>query len=450
MGRPIGLSASLLGLTAIAATVWWLNQPLPEEAAAGGRPPSFLPVTLATVERGRLTPRVVFTGTVKSPSRVALAFDQSGRLSELSVREVDPVSAGQVLARLESTTQHLQVAAAEADLALARSELALLEAGARSEVKARLQAQLAEQEALVELARVDVQRLVKLAEGDVVSRADIDHAKAAQAAAEARAEAARQSSLEARAGTRSEDIAIAAARVAVQQAALAQAQRVLEKTDLVAPSDGVVLRRLSAVGAHLNAGQAVFELVDLGQLEIEVEIPSRYAARLGDHPTVTIHVDEHPEARANAVLDAFVPAADEKSRNFRGLVRLPSADPSFADLRPGMFVRVALELETVEGSIVPSDSLRIVPTGTILVVAKQEGERGLVASWQPVRVLASDTTNSAVESLGEALPAGARVVVTGVDLAYPGASLFLRPEGGAAAAAAAAASAAPSSQTEKP
>ena len=136
----------------------------------------------------------------------------------------------------------------------------------------------------------------------------------------------------------------------------------------------------------------------------------------------------------DAALDVQIPAADEGSRNFRGLVRLAGEDAR--PLRPGTFVRAELQLAPLpETLVVPPDAVRVTDAGPIVVraVAPPDGGPGggpaLVAEWVPVRLLGSDPEGSAVESLGPALAAGDRVVVTGVDLAAPQTPLMARDPG---------------------
>ena len=101
---------------------------------------------------------------------------------------------------------------------------------------------------------------------------DADDAAARVAAAQADAAAARYRSL-AR-GTRSEQIDEAAAAIALAQAELDAARVALDQVDLIAPSDGVILRRTGEVGAlvTLTAPAPVLSMADLGELELRAEI----------------------------------------------------------------------------------------------------------------------------------------------------------------------------------
>jgi len=354
-------------------------------------------------------------------------------VSELSVRKADKVRKGQQLARLADQDHALELARSEADLAVAQSNLARLAAGERSEILARLSAELDAADAAATLAALEVERRQSLAASNDVSRSELDQALATEQAANARKVASAQRLAEAVAGTRSEDLDVAAAQVKAAEARRDQAARAQAKTTLLAPWDGTIVWRYHSVGDVLPPGEPLFELADLANLEIEVEVPAEFALRLGDRPAVVLTVDEAPDFSLSAVLDAAVPTADQISRNFLGLVRLTADAATQAVLHPGMFVRTELALRSATGvTVVASDAVRITDQGAVVVVADQVGsgaDATLSARFVPVRILASAGDRSAVQPLGGELNPGDRVVLTGVDSAYPGVPLRPRATG---------------------
>ncbi|MCB9914666.1 MAG: efflux RND transporter periplasmic adaptor subunit [Planctomycetes bacterium] len=251
------------------------------------------------------------------------------------------------------------------------------------------------------------------------------------AVAKARSAAKAAELEEARVGTRAEDLAIARARVDQAQARLAEARRGLQETRLVALTDGVVLRRLASVGDHVTVGTAVLEVVDLGDLEVEIEIPGRYAYELGDAPRVLLTADDLPGWSYETALSARIPAADERSRNYTGVVRLERGGAGAA-LRPGMFVRAEVDLRLREDVlVVPADAVRRTPLGTeiakaVVGEAQGEGPPPTTAEVLAVDVLASYGGQSAValKDPAASLAAGERVVLSGVDRVFPGAPLL--------------------------
>ncbi len=436
-----------VGGAAVVLAASWLAFGGGQPPAGGQRPPFSLPVTLAEVTAREVRPAVQLTGSLRAPRRARVAFEVAGVISTLHVEEADPIRQGQPLARLNGADQALAAASRQAELTVAERELANLRAGAREQEKRRLQAEVEIARAELALAGLEVERGRALLGRDVISKADLDRLASAEDAARARLAAAAERLAEAEAGTREEVLAIAEARVEQARSALRIAQREQEKTVLRAPWDGAVVARRVAVGDFVAAGAPALELVDPDRLEVDVAIPARYAARLGPRPQVVLTLDELPWFRLEATLDAQVPVADELSRNFAGIVRLDRrqlGDAAAAEvLRPGMFVRLELQLAPLAGQrVVPADAVRITSNGPVVVrAAAAEAPAsaspiteasakppGLTAEWVPVRVLGADARGRAVEPLSGALAVGDRVVVTGVDLAFPGAPLDPRPE----------------------
>lgn len=440
---PVLLGA---GLLALAAAVLWLALGGRGAPPAGGRRPFVLPVTLAAVESGSVQPMVALTGTVRSRVRAELAFEAPGVLTELAVDAADQVAPGQLIARLDPRAADLQVEVARAAVTQAERELELLEAGARAEERRRLEAELEVARAEAQLAQIEVERGAVLLERKVISQADLDGLRAKHRAAEARVAAASERLAEAVAGAREEDLRVARARLEAARVRQRQAELDREKLDLRAPWRGVVLRRDPSAGDFLAPGQRVVEVVSLEHLEVELEVPSRYAALLGPAPRATLRLDEVPAFSLGVVLDAQVPAADDRSRNFRALARLAPDDTHAGVLRPGMFVRASLNLAPITGGVVvPADAVRITDGGARVVRAlpgpppPAPGEapaQDAAAQAAPapthhaeqlaVRVLGVQGDRASVEALGGGLRPGDHVVMTGADLAFPGAPLLAR------------------------
>jgi RND family efflux transporter MFP subunit len=431
MGKLFGTLSFVVGAAVLGAVVWWIRTSEPAQREEAGRPPYVLPVTLADVKRGDLTPLARMTGTVRSPAQANLAFQTRGVIAMLAVREGDRITAGTDLAQLESREEELLLAAAVAKLGLAERELEKLRAGERVEVTDRIKAERDIMRAEEEIAAVEVARGEKLVPDRVISEAGLDRLMAVHSAAVARSAAVEHRLAEALAGARPEDLAIAEAEVEVERSAVAVAREALDRTVLRSPVAGVVLRRYVAVGDYLPVGQPAFEVVDLTQIEVEVEIPPRFAARITDGAPVLLRVDELEGLELSALLDVQIPVADERSRNFRGLVRLPVDGERGLVLKPGMFVRVDLALATQKNALlVPADAVRITEGGDVVVRASpttaEDGASALVAEWVSVRVLASEGGTSAIEVLDGTLGAGEQIIVTGVDIAFEGAPLVVR------------------------
>ena len=250
----------LLAVPLAGAGAMWLGRttPIVRAEAAVARPSQL-------VAPGRVEP-------VRDP--VKLAFEAQGRIAEILVEEGDTVHAGQLVARLDDRLARARVAIAEAGLAEAKARYLLARRGPRPE---DITAARAEADAAATAAQhrgTEQARSTQLGKLGAVATTvvDADDAAARVATAQAAAAAARYQALAK--GTRSEQIEEAAAAIALAQGELDAAKVTLDQTRLVAPTDGVILRRTAEVGGlvTLMTPSPVLAMADLRQLELRAEI----------------------------------------------------------------------------------------------------------------------------------------------------------------------------------
>jgi len=246
------------GLVLAAVAGWMTILPSGNQGAAGS-PPRLsdpLPVSVIPVEmQDAYDVDRRFTGRIVARRRTDLAFEFAGKVVRLSVDTGDRVTAGDVLA------------AQDTERLLARLE--------------ELEAQLAESEADLTLARRNLERSRTLFGQGHVSEQRLDDARA-----EADAATARRDRLSA---------SIRLLRVDIDKAVLR------------APYDGIVERRLIDEGAVVEAGASVFRFIEVGPMEAEIGVPARFAERLrvGDRVRVLAGDPSPREARVKAVVPAI-------------------------------------------------------------------------------------------------------------------------------------------------
>ncbi len=256
------LRALLLASLPLAAAGWlWLGHQTPSASAAQTE----LVHPAVLVAPGRVEP-------VRDP--VSLGFETSGRIVEIAVEEGDAVHAGQVLARLDDRLPKARAAEARAQVAGATARLQLARRGPRRE---DVDAAKADAEAAAAEAAhrgVERTRSQQLGATGAVSSSSVDADEAAARIADATSAAATARYQSLAKGTRAEQIAEAAAQLDAATAELDAAEVALDQTVLRAPNDGVILRRLTEVGALVSTMQPspVLSMADLAQLEIRTEV----------------------------------------------------------------------------------------------------------------------------------------------------------------------------------
>jgi HlyD family secretion protein len=180
---------------------------------------------------------------------VELAFRVPGRLLAMDFDEGDTVSAGQRIAQLDPETYVEALAVADARVEQSRAVLAKLESGTRPQDVQRARDAVRAAQAQYDNAVSDFERQTGLADSGASSQRIVDAARARRDAAEAELSAAREALALAEEGFRDEDIASA-------RADLTQ----VDDTELVAPSDGILIARLREPGSMLMQGAPIYSL----------------------------------------------------------------------------------------------------------------------------------------------------------------------------------------------
>jgi RND family efflux transporter MFP subunit len=366
------LLLAIAGAGGVAGWRWWQEARIPVVRTAAVRqtvPADGQPTVLNA--SGYVTARLQSTVSSKI----------TGRILEVLVEEGMAVSEGQVLARLDDTTERSYLALAEAQLGAAR--------GAQAELEVRY-----------EEARLDLDRQRRLLEQRLIGQADLD---AAQAEAD---------SLRARIANQREQVVVAEREIDVRRTAL-------EDTVIRAPFSGVAISKdaqpgemispVSAGGGFTRTG--VCTIVDMSSLEIEVDVNESYINRVSPAQRVVATLDAYPDWEIPASVITTIPAADRQRATV--LVRIAFDELGDPRILPDMGVNVAF-LEPGQAAESVAAAPRVwMPSAAV----RREGEQAVVFVTQGETVerrpVSLGVENGAdVEVLAGVAP-GARVVVAG-------------------------------------
>lgn len=247
-------------------------------SAAGGyawyadsaAPPPAAPATASAGPIG-----VGALGRVEPASRIRVLTQPGGmavtRLDRLLVAEGDVVAEGQLLAEFADADQKdAGVAQAVAAVAEYRASLERIRAAGRpSEIEAQ-RANIAALTAQEDVARRDAERSERLVPtgAGAVAAADRNRAMAVRLTAERRqAEAVLDGLLT----SRPEDVALAEARLAAAEAALAKARADAELSRVRAPFGGTILRIVARPGDQVGS-DGLLEIGDLTRMDIVADV----------------------------------------------------------------------------------------------------------------------------------------------------------------------------------
>lgn len=217
-----------------------------------------------------LPPGIVFGNGRLEATEVDVATKLAGRLLSLDPREGDWVEAGRIVARLDGADLTAQLRAAEAQVVQARAAAREAEAGVRkSDSDARL-------------AGKTLQRSRELVGKGYISGDKLDRDLSGMQGAQAGLAQSR---------TR---VAEAEAAIAAAQARVESLRATVNDLSLRAPIDGRVLYRLAEPGEVLAAGGKALTLVDLGEMNMTIYLPTDQAGRVAIHSAARIVLDALP------------------------------------------------------------------------------------------------------------------------------------------------------------
>jgi HlyD family secretion protein len=247
--------------------------------------------------------------------QVELAFNASGRVEQVLVREGDRVTKGQLLAHLDTEGLKLQLARAEGLARAQQAQVVKLKAGSRPEEIRQAAALRDEAQVAVHDAQLVYQRQQDLVARHFVSQQQADTAKNSLDAARQRLKAAEEAYRLAVLGPRKEDIAAAEASLAAQEASVAELKYDISQGDLRAPSDGVIENRVLEPGDMASPQKTVLTLALTDPVWARVYMPETALGRVPIGAEATITTDSHPDRPYRGWVGYVSPAAEFTPKN---------------------------------------------------------------------------------------------------------------------------------------
>jgi HlyD family secretion protein len=217
--------------------------------------------------------------------QVDIAAKYGGRIKEILAREGDLVKEGQVLVRMDTS---------ELDAELAKDKATLAQ---NEESAAEVRTEITKNESQLKLAEVEYKRSYDLLSRKAISRSEYDKYKTTLDTARASLDGSN-----AKLKTANQSIGAAAAVVKRTEAQL-------EDAILKSPVAGRVLYRLAEPAEVVALGGKVLTLINLGDIYMEIYLPSQEAARVKIGADARIVLDARPEYAAQAKVSYVSPEA---------------------------------------------------------------------------------------------------------------------------------------------
>jgi membrane fusion protein (multidrug efflux system) len=236
---------------------------------------------------------------------IAVSAEVGGRVVEVAVRDNQPVSAGQLLFRIDPAPFEVAIARADAQLAAVRTDVETL----RAEHRVAL-AEATETEERIRFLTVQLERQQRLKERGMVREDAYDEARHNLEAARARLVAVKERAARVLAGL-SGDPRLPATRhprYLEAQAARDAAALDLARTRILAPAAGTVSNLKLQSGEQVAKAVAVFSIIQAGELWIEANFKETQLANVRAGQAAIVVADAYPGIEWRARVSTIAPA----------------------------------------------------------------------------------------------------------------------------------------------
>jgi RND family efflux transporter MFP subunit len=369
-------------------------------------------------------------GEVVTSDESAISAVGSGKLAAVYVNDGDSVSAGQVIALLDSENLQQATAQARASLASATSQLSQAKAnarlapdrstaavrqaeaalksakaqlskalkGARPEEQEQAQNNLRAAKSNLETAKKNLERVRTLVKEGALAESQLDTAKNGYESALAQYENALAASSISKSAIRPEDIETAResvrqaeqgvasakasksldvtlmdqvrtaeAQVQSARAQVAVAEKNLREASIRAPYSGRIYGKPVQAGTVVAPGTPIARIVGGQGIYFEGQVPSDKIGRVTPGTSVYIRTDAGSESYNGKVISVS-PQGDSVGRLFNARVIFTNGSGA---VRPGMFAKGSVVLNRIAGATVVPDSAVLTKDGKRYVVVAE-------------------------------------------------------------------------------
>jgi multidrug efflux pump subunit AcrA (membrane-fusion protein) len=303
----------------------------PDTAQARSQEGTARPVHVEIVRQDSVPRAVDVVGTLVAVDQVTISSEADGKVSRILADLGDRVTAGQVLIKLDQERQQYTYEQQQAELARTLAQYGASDPKQLPAIEKTPDVQKASADLVQATQAFD--RANELFKRTLISRQALDDAQAALQSARAGYDAALQKAKDLRASIQG------------SEASMKLAGRELRDTDIRAPFDGYVERRLVNLGELVKAQMPVMAVVRLTPLKVIAEIPEKMAPWIAVDRPVSLQVDAYRDRTFTGKVSRISPAVNASTRAFPFEALVPNPDTA---LKPGTFARVHIESGKVD------------------------------------------------------------------------------------------------------
>jgi len=368
---PVAMTAILVTLVASFATD--RDATLPSETVEAARRPFAATVAALGAVKARIG------AEVRVGSRI------SGRVRRLRANIGDRVTAGQVIAELETADLDAVASQRQAELKVAQSRLSAISTMSPAG-EARAQAEVNRFAAAAKLAADEWTRQQALLRERVTTVAEADAARERNASAQAQLEAARRA-LQLEQTGNAEQHKQATADVERAEAALRSAAVDRSFATITAPISGIVASVATQEGETVAAGLSAptfLTIVDLGRLQVNAFVDEVDIGKVKAGLAASFTVDAFPSRDFSGRVAAIYPTATIQDNVVKYVVAVDIDSGYAGSLRPEMTANVRIRVDERTVLAIPARAIRR-ENGASVVYVRVDGKpqsRAVRLGWR--------------------------------------------------------------------
>jgi multidrug efflux pump subunit AcrA (membrane-fusion protein) len=296
------------------------------ETAQARTSESATPVQVEAVRQDSVGRAVDVVGTLAAVDQVTISSEADGRVRAILADLGDRVVAGQVLIKLDNEKQQYTYEQQQAALARTLAQYGAPDPQHLPEIEKTPDVERANADLVQATQAFD--RASELFKRKLVSQQALDDAQNALQSKRAGYTSALQNARNLRAS------------IQASEATMKLAGRQLRDTDIRAPFDGFVEKRLVSLGELVRTQMPVMSVVRLDPLKVIAEIPEKMAPWITAGQAVDLRVDAYQDRKFTGKVSRISPGVNTATRAFPFEALVPNPD---AALKPGTFARVHIE-----------------------------------------------------------------------------------------------------------
>jgi membrane fusion protein, multidrug efflux system len=274
-------------------------------------------VQTGVVSNGKIRERVFLTGSLKAKEQVDVNPRIQGRIVKINFDTGQSVARGALIAIIEDDEIAQQVERSKAAVAV-------------------VEATIAQREAELNNARVELDRRRELVEAGVLSRTELDTLETRFRVTQSQLEFARAQHRQTEAEQR---------ELAIRQG----------QTRVTSPINGIIAKRHVDIGAMVSSTTPIVTVVSVNPMVIDAKASERDIARIKPGTQVTVTVDSLPGQSFAGRVMRIAPLLDAQTRNGLVEIEIPNRE---GQLKGEMFARIDLDLGSErEATLLPRDAL---------------------------------------------------------------------------------------------